>query len=120
MDKVVADVILHGCSHRCLPKPVEGLLEVYQDLKEFLLVLEIFLTEDSGPQFLPFSSLLDLVADCRESADYVLSTCLDQFSLFLTFLKILVSHPTPPPFFIEKLSLVGALSRVIYRGLYQV
>ena len=62
-----------------MPKPVQGLLEVYEDTEEFLLVLEIFLTEHSGPQFLPFSSLLDLVADCRESADYVLSTCLDQF-----------------------------------------
>ena len=62
-----------------MPKPVDGLLEVYEDTEEFLLVLEIFLTEHSGPQVLPFSSLLDLVADCRESADYVLSTCLDQF-----------------------------------------
>ena len=27
--------------------PVEGLLEVYEDMVEVLLVLEIFLTEDS-------------------------------------------------------------------------
>ena len=27
----------------------------------------------------PFSCLPNLVADCRESGDYILSTCLDQF-----------------------------------------
>ena len=32
-----------------------------------------------GPRGLPFSCLPDLVADCRESGDYILSTCLDQF-----------------------------------------
>ena len=31
----------------CMPIPVEGLLEVYEDMVEVLLVLEIFLTEDS-------------------------------------------------------------------------
>ena len=31
-----------------------------------------------GPQGWPFSCLPDLVADCRESGDYVLSTCLGQ------------------------------------------
>ena len=30
-----------------MPNPVEGLLEVYEDLVEVLLVLEVFLTEDS-------------------------------------------------------------------------
>ena len=34
-----------------------------------------------GPQGWPFSCLPDLVADCRESGDSVLSTCLDQFCL---------------------------------------
>ena len=29
-----------------MPNPVEGLLEVYEDMVEVLLVLEIFLTED--------------------------------------------------------------------------
>ena len=47
-DKVGADVVLlHGCPQRCMPNPVEGLLEVYEDMVEALLVLEIFLTEDS-------------------------------------------------------------------------
>ena len=32
-----------------------------------------------GPQGWPFSCLPDLVANCHESGDYVLSTCLDQF-----------------------------------------
>ena len=30
-----------------MPNPVEGLLEVYEDVVDVLLVLEIFLTEDS-------------------------------------------------------------------------
>ena len=34
--------ILHGCPQSCMPKPVEGLLEVYEDMVEVLLVLEIF------------------------------------------------------------------------------
>ena len=47
-DKVGADVVLvHGCPHSCMPNPVEGLLEVYEDMVEVSLVLEIFLTEDS-------------------------------------------------------------------------
>ena len=47
-DKVGADVEgLHGCPRSCMPNPVEGLLEVYENLAEVLLVLEIFLTEDS-------------------------------------------------------------------------
>ena len=47
-DKVGTDVVLlHGCPQSCMPNPVEGLLEVYEDLVEVLLVLEIFLTEDS-------------------------------------------------------------------------
>ena len=46
--KVGADVILlHGCSQSCRPNPVEGLLEVYEDMVEVLLVLEIFLTENA-------------------------------------------------------------------------
>ena len=31
----------------CMPNPVEGLLEVYEDMVEVLLVLEIFLTKNS-------------------------------------------------------------------------
>ena len=46
-DKVGADVVLfHSCPQSCMPNPVEYLLEVYEDMVEVLLVLEIFLTED--------------------------------------------------------------------------
>ena len=46
-DKVGTDIFLHGCPQSCIPNPVEGLLEVNEDTAEVLLVLEIFLTEDS-------------------------------------------------------------------------
>ena len=43
--KVCADVVLlHGCPQSCMPNPFECLLEVYEDMVEVLLVLEIFLT----------------------------------------------------------------------------
>ena len=48
LDKVCADVVfLHGCPQSCMPNPVEGLLEVYEDMVEVLLVLEIFLTQNA-------------------------------------------------------------------------
>ena len=48
LDKVGADVLfLHGCTQSCMQNPVEGLLEVYEDMVEVLLVLEIFLTENA-------------------------------------------------------------------------
>ena len=48
MDKVCADVVLlHGCLETCVPNPVKGLLEIYEDIVEVLLVLEIFLTENA-------------------------------------------------------------------------
>ena len=48
LEKVCADVVLlHGCPQSYMPNPVEGLLEVCEDMVEVLLVLEIFLTEDS-------------------------------------------------------------------------
>ena len=40
-------VLLHGCPQSCMPNPVEGLIEVYENMLEVLLALEIFLTEDS-------------------------------------------------------------------------
>ena len=44
-DTIGADVVLlHGCQQSCMPNPVEGLIEVYEDMVEVLLVLEIFLT----------------------------------------------------------------------------
>ena len=45
LDKVCTDVVLlHGCPQSYMPNPVEVLLEVYEDMLEVLLVLEIFLT----------------------------------------------------------------------------
>ena len=47
-DMIGASVaFLHGCQQCCLQNPVKGLLEVYKDMIVVLLVLEIFLTEDS-------------------------------------------------------------------------
>ena len=47
-DKAGADVVLlHACPQSCMPNPVEGLHEVYEDMVEVLLVLEIFIREDS-------------------------------------------------------------------------
>ena len=36
--------LFHGCPKSCMPNPVEGLLEVYEDMVEVLLMLEIFFT----------------------------------------------------------------------------
>ena len=48
LDKVCADVVLlHDCQQSCMPNPVDGLLEVYEDMLEVLLVLEIFLTKNA-------------------------------------------------------------------------
>ena len=44
LDKVCAVVVLHGCPQSCMPNPVEGLHEVYENMADVLLVLEIFLT----------------------------------------------------------------------------
>ena len=43
LDKACAVVVL-GWSQSCMPNPVEGLLEVYEDMVEVLVALEIFLT----------------------------------------------------------------------------
>ena len=46
-DKVGADVVFpHGCLQSCKPNTVKG-LEVYEDMVEALLELQMFLTEDS-------------------------------------------------------------------------
>ena len=46
-DKVDADVLLHGCPQSCISSTVEGLLEEYEDTVEILLVLKLFLTENT-------------------------------------------------------------------------
>ena len=45
-----------------MPNPVEGLLEVYEDMVEVLLVLKTFLTEDSKVE-----NLLCGGASCSEA-----------------------------------------------------
>ena len=43
LEKVCANVVLlHGCPQSCMPNPVKGLLEVYEDMVEVLLVLEFW------------------------------------------------------------------------------
>ena len=45
-DKVGVDVLLiHGCLQSCIPHPIEGLLGVYEEMVQVLLVLEISLIE---------------------------------------------------------------------------
>ena len=35
LDKICADVVLlHGCPQSCIPNPVKGLLEIYEDIVE--------------------------------------------------------------------------------------
>ena len=47
-NKVGADVVLlHSCPQSCMPNHVNGLLEVFEYMVDVLLLLEIFLTEDS-------------------------------------------------------------------------
>ena len=47
-EKVGAGVVLlHGCPQSCMPNSVQGLLEVYEDMVEVLLMLEIFLTQNA-------------------------------------------------------------------------
>ena len=48
LDKVGAAVVFrHWCPQSCMPNPVEGLLEVCEDMVKVLLVVEIFLTENA-------------------------------------------------------------------------
>ena len=76
MDEIGADVVLlHGCPQSSMPNPVEGLLEVYEDMVEVLPVLEIFLTEDSKVEDL-LSGAPSCSAACLFSSDGLLRLCL--------------------------------------------
>ena len=47
-DTACADVVLpYGCPQSVMLNPVEGPFEVYEDITVKLLVLEMFITEDS-------------------------------------------------------------------------
>ena len=56
-----------------MPNPVEGLLEVYEDMVEVLLVLEIFLTEDLKVENLLCGLLPALKPAC--SSAMIFSAC---------------------------------------------
>ena len=57
--KVGTDVLLCGCPQCCMPTPVEGLLQIYEDMVEVLLVLETFLTKGSYAEDLKCSQKKD-------------------------------------------------------------
>ena len=42
----------HRCPYGCVPYSVKGLLEVYEDMVEILLILQVFLTEDPEIEYL--------------------------------------------------------------------
>ena len=71
-------LLLHGCPQSCMPNPVEGLLEVYKDMVEVLLVLEIFLTEDS--------SVEDLLCGAPSCSEACLFFSDDLLRLWLQFI----------------------------------
>ena len=67
-----------------MPNPVEGLLEVYEDMVEVLLVLEMFLTENSK------------VEDLRCGAPFCSEACLffsdDRLRLWLQSVQYDLQH----------------------------
>ena len=82
-DKVCADVVLlQGCPQSCTSNAVEGLLEVYYKMVEVLLVLEIFVTENSSDE-----NLLCGAPSCSEGCLFFSSVLLCcNFNLFsMTF-----------------------------------
>ena len=78
LDKVCADVLLRGCPQSCMPNPVEGLLEVYKDMVEVLLVLEIFLKRICRLKICSVVLLLALKPACSSAMTF--SAC--GFNLF--------------------------------------
>ena len=59
MTRIVADVVLlRGYPQSCMPNHVEGLLEVYENMVEVLLVLEIFPQHQQERSLAPTCSLL--------------------------------------------------------------
>ena len=63
-----------------MPNPVEGLLEVYEDMVEVLLVLEIFLTEDSQVE--------DLLCGAPSCSEVCLLFSNDLFPLAASLLSV--------------------------------
>ena len=83
--KVGAGVLLlHGCPLGCRPNPFTSLFEVYEDMVEVLLVLEIFLTEDSYVE-----DLLCVAPSCSEAC---LCFCNDLLCLWLQSVQYDLQH----------------------------
>ena len=83
-DKVCADVVLlRGCPQSCMRNPVEGLLEVCEDMIDVLLLLELFLTEDWWVE-----DLLCGAPSCSEAyqffSDYLLRCGFNLFSMIFS------------------------------------
>ena len=51
------DVVFpHSCPEGFMPYPVKGLLEIYEDIVEILLMLQVFLAEDPEIEYLFFDA----------------------------------------------------------------
>ena len=91
-----------------MPNPVEGLLEVYKDMVEVLLVLEIFLTENAWVE-----DLLCGTPSCSE-------TCLffgdDLLRLWLKSIQCDLQHDFPWVTYKAYCSVVLALLQVAFLG----
>ena len=72
-------VLLHDCPQSCLPNPVESLLEVYEDMVEALLVLKIFLIEDSWVE-----DLLCGAPSCTEAGLFLSDDLLNMFIMIFS------------------------------------
>ena len=85
LDKVCADVVLlHGCPQSCMPNPVEGLLEVYENRVEVLLALEIFLTKNA--------KVKDLLCGTPSCSEACLFFCDDLLRLRLQYVQYDLQH----------------------------
>ena len=57
-------MVAHNHASSCILNPVEGSLEVYENMVEVLLVLEMFLTKDSSAEDLLCGACVTDEADC--------------------------------------------------------
>ena len=108
-DKVGADVVLlHGCIQRCMPNPFKGLVEVYEDMVEVLLVLEIFPTEDSRVE-----DLLCSAPSCCEACQFFSN---DLLCLWLQSVQYDLQHDFARVAGEADRSVVLALIQVVFLG----
>ena len=70
------DVVFpHSCPLGFMPYPVKGLLEVYEDMVEILLMLQVFLAEDPETEY--------LFCGAPSGSETCLLFCSDLFCLWL-------------------------------------